>query len=64
MFVFFFINIDVILYFYIYFVVKYVVIYNNMIVISIVIKFSNENVLKCIYKEKLFYIFIYVIYVS
>lgn len=33
-----------------------VAIYNNMITTGIVTKYSNENVLKSIYKEKLFHI--------
>ena len=35
---------------------KHVAIYNNMITTGIVTKYSNENVLKSIYKEKLFHI--------
>lgn len=66
MFVSLFINTDATctLYFYIYFVAKHVAIYNNMIAPSIVTKLSNENVLKCIYKEKLFHILIHVTHVS
>lgn len=64
MFVSLFINTDATLYFYIYFVAKHVAIYNNMIATSIVTKLSNENVLKCIYKEKLFHILIHVTHVS